>query len=94
MNKKTRAELEAILYHLNRAAAYINSPRTAVCMLLQHEPTTTEDYSNPHKPGTALTPLNKEYGSDLTGLAEAKKRIERLLAPKKEAPIEPETVES
>ncbi len=79
MTGKVRNELELVLLDLKRARDYLAKESIAVC----------------HKGGTATTTLhmtrkldgaifyevNKEIGSNLTGLAEGIRKLDLLLAP-------------
>ncbi len=81
MAKLTRAQtatLETTLYHLKRAQRYLTSEKTAVCRR-DTMASTTLHYSRAD--GKALYEVEKEIGSDLTGLADGIRQIERLLNP-------------
>ena len=65
LTKKATGELETTLRNLERAAAFIDSSDTLICRK-KRMATTTLDFTDPA--GTVITPICKEYGSDLTGL--------------------------
>lgn len=81
LTRKQRAALEAIERDLKRALAYINAPETAVARR-SAEGTTTLHYTRPASslaPGGALFEVEKEYGSDLVGLASGLSRLRAFL---------------
>ena len=75
LTKTQRHEIESALSHAKRAFRYVMDPRIAICHK-SDTATTTLHYSN--KEG-ALYPVTKEYGSDLTGLADCIRRLEQIL---------------
>ena len=80
MAKLTRVQTTAIeraLYHVKRAERYIMSDSVAVAH--RSRGTTTLDYTRAD--GKALYEVEKAYGSDLCGLFDAIKGLERLLNP-------------
>lgn len=74
-----RRELELVLLDLKRAHDYMSKPETAVC----HKggrPTTTLHMER-KLDGAVFYEINKEIGSNLTGLEMGIRKLERLLAP-------------
>jgi hypothetical protein len=78
LTKAARTELRRVLYDAERAAEYLRSDDVVVARR-KEQPTTTLDYVR-HEDTTVLTEVNKEYGSDLTGLAAAIDRLASFLA--------------
>lgn len=86
LTKKQRWAIETALRNAERAQAYIMSDRIAVCAVGRHATTTmdfTQANGDPFSPNgkpRVLTPLTKEYGSDLVGLPNAIAELKSLLA--------------
>ena len=78
LTRKQRAALEAVLGHAKRASEYVFSPRIAIAHRGKQS-TTTLDYVR-QSDGTILYEVEKAYGSNLTGLPEAIRRLEGFLA--------------
>jgi hypothetical protein len=69
MAKLTAAQersIETVLYHLQRAQAYINKESTVLAVKKSHA-TTTLDFLLPD--GTPATEIAKDIGSDIAGLS-------------------------
>jgi len=79
MTKKQTSQIESAIYHIGRSMKFIQSPRTVVAMR-DTMATTTLHYVRPSD-GAVLYEVDKEIGSDLTGLEFAKRELERLLNP-------------
>lgn len=81
MAKLTRRQtqnLERILYHLQRADNYLSQPTLVVTKRCQAA-TTTLHFTR--SDGQVLYEVNKEYGSDLTGLKQGIHDLEKFLFP-------------
>ena len=76
LTRKQTDRLLTVLYHLNRANGYINQPDVAVAHKCS-QATTTLHYSRPD--GSALYSVDKQIGSDLTGLAEGIRQLQMFL---------------
>lgn len=63
MTKKNRDEVARIIGHLDRAIAYIQKPTTIISFQMSTG---------------QVIPVNKDYGSDLTGLFEARRQLVRF----------------
>ena len=75
MAKLTAAQaraIETVLYHLNRAEAFLADDDVRVCRA-KDMATTTLDFMLPD--GKAASEINKDYGSDLTGLSMARQYL-------------------
>ena len=79
MLKRDRRELELIMLDLKRAHDYIQSQRVAVC-IIGGVATTTLHMTRPMD-GAVFYEVNKQTGSQLTGLAEGMRKLERMLEP-------------
>lgn len=75
LTKRQRHAIDRALYHLNRARRYLADPTVAVCHR-GNVATTTLHYSRPD--GLTMYEVNKEYGSDLTGLEDCRKELEAV----------------
>jgi hypothetical protein len=75
---KQRQSLETILYHAKRAERYIKQPTIAIARK-GGIPSTTLHCVN--QQGTVLYEIDKEIGSDITGLYDAVRSLERFLNP-------------
>ncbi len=73
LTKAQRDDLRFVLRNAERAQAFIMADRVAVCTR-KNMGTTTLDYTRASD-GTALTEVNRDYGSDLTGLEAAIKAL-------------------
>jgi hypothetical protein len=82
MLKRDRRELELVVLDLKRALQYINRPETCVCRV--GGPATTTLHMTRPMDGKVFYEVNKEIGSNLTGLAEGLRKLERMLAPDSE----------
>lgn len=78
LTRKQRQTLETALHHAKRAEKYVFKPDIAVCHR-RTTATTTMDYAR--LDGKALFEVEREYGSDLCGLRDAVKILERFLSP-------------
>jgi hypothetical protein len=79
MAKLTKAQhkaLSAVLYHAKRAQDYIQKPKIVITCEEVYASTTLHCVS---KAGTILYPLDKNIGSDITGLYDATHLLERFL---------------
>jgi hypothetical protein len=80
MAKLTAAQvrsIETVLYHLERANKYLLSEHV-VLAVRKEQATNTLDYSN--VVGKALTPVDKEIGSDIAGLSMGIEYLKNYLA--------------
>ncbi|MCZ2397894.1 MAG: hypothetical protein LC100_15300 [Chitinophagales bacterium] len=80
MAKLTAAQIrsiETVLYHMDRAQNFINSPHTVVARV-KSVCTTTLDFEVPHV-GVA-TAIAKDIGSDLAGLQMAREYLQNFLS--------------
>ncbi|MFG0317420.1 MAG: hypothetical protein ACF8XB_09115 [Planctomycetota bacterium JB042] len=77
LTRKERKAIEDALYHLNRAARFVEDDRTLIGRA-KPQATTTEDYSRAD--GSAFTPITKDIGSDLCGLEFARSGLRNMLA--------------
>lgn len=77
LTRKQTEALQATLYHLKRAEKYIHDPLTAVTRRCSVA-TTTLHYTRAD--GSVLYEVDREIGSDLTGLREGIRRLERFLS--------------
>lgn len=75
---KVRRELELILLDLKRARDYLAQDFVAVCR--KGGCATTTLHMQRKTDGAIFYEVDKEIGSNLTGLAEGIRKIERLLA--------------
>lgn len=78
ISKKERKALQAILWQLETAEAYILDPELAVCRRKEMA-TTTLDYTNAS--GRVVTEVEKEYGSDMVFLMSARSKLKQFLNP-------------
>lgn len=78
LTRKQRTALEAILYHAKRAERYIKQPTVAIA---RKGGTATTTLHCVNQQGTVLYEIDKEIGSDLTGLYETVLSLERFLNP-------------
>ena len=72
---QARNELHTLLDRLTQAQEMIRNPRTVVCV--RSHGTTTLDYKRPD--GTSVYEIDKDIGSDLTGLYDGIELIHRFL---------------
>jgi hypothetical protein len=77
LTRITRRQIERALYHLGRANDYVMSPTTAVTQR-KSQSTTTLDYVRASD-GAVLYEVERSYGSDLTGLNDARRILTALL---------------
>lgn len=77
LTKKQTKALQTILYHLNRADKYLMSPTTAIGRL-GSPATTSLHFTRPD--GVTFYKMDKEIGSDLTGLRDAMKLLQQFIA--------------
>jgi hypothetical protein len=77
MLKREEKQLWAILRHLQRGTDYLRSARVAVAERGQNDATTTQHYSRAD--GSTLYEIDREIGSDLTGIWEAQRLLIALL---------------
>lgn len=75
MTRVQRRDIERALYHVKRAAAYINRPDTAVAKV-DNMATTTLHYTRAD--GRVLYEVAKDIGSDLCGLSDCIRILEQL----------------
>jgi hypothetical protein len=75
LTKKQKKQFEHLQYHLQRAAKFLKSSSTYVCVDIL--PNALSFYN---KEGKGLNPINKEMGSDLCGLFMALAEVNRILA--------------
>jgi hypothetical protein len=75
--KSERAALLSILRHLERAHTFLQEKTVAVCRY-KAAATTTDDYEN-ECVGNALCTIDKDIGSDLTGLYEGIRLLRAFL---------------
>lgn len=85
LTKKQRAALESVLYHLNRAAKYVRDDST---VLARKTPLCSDGrgsnslvYVSPSDRTNGVVSVNKDIGSDMTGLYQAASELERFLFP-------------
>ena len=78
LTRKQRTALEAILYHAKRAEKYIKQPNVAIARKGGMASTTLHCVN---QQGTVLYEIDKEIGSDITGLYETVRSLERFLNP-------------
>ena len=78
LTRKQRETLESILYHARRAETYIKEPTLAIARK-GGMATTTLHYTNPQ--GNVLYEVDKTIGSNITGLYEAIRLLDRFLNP-------------
>jgi hypothetical protein len=76
LTRKQCASLESALQHFERAKRYLFAPETAVAR--RSHGTTALDYIRPSD-GKALYEVEREYGSDLTGLAMGIAELQAIL---------------
>jgi hypothetical protein len=74
--KKHIQELESIRANLVRGIEYLKEPRIIICT--QVGGGTTLAYHR-QSDGTTIEPVNKEYGSNITGLYEALRKLDIIL---------------
>lgn len=80
LTRRQLTDLEHVLYHAKRAQAYLADPSVAVCR--SGGPATTSlHYTRADGTGGSLYPVDKEIGSDLTGLPESIRLLESFLTP-------------
>ena len=77
LTQKQAAHLRLILNDLERAHAYINKP-TTILAVVKGMATTTLDFTLPG--GRAAFEVDKEIGSNLTGLAMGISKLTHFLA--------------
>lgn len=82
LQARTRKELELVLLDLKRALDYVRKPETAVCH--KGGVATTALHMTRRMDGAVFYEVNKEIGSNLTGLAEGIRKLENLLHPESE----------
>ena len=76
LTRYQRSELESILYHAKRAQEYIQKPKIVIACEENYASTTLHFV---RKAVMILYPLDKNIGSDITGLYDAVRLLERLL---------------
>lgn len=79
MAKLTRAQkrdIESALHHVRRALNFVRRPDTVVAIQCR-QATTTLHYTRPD--GAVLYSIDKEIGSDLTGMEFAEKELLNML---------------
>ena len=81
LTRKQRQSLETILYHAKRAEKYIKQPTVAIARKGGMASTTLHCVN---QQGTVLYEIDKEIGSDLVGLYDAVRSLERFLNPPSE----------
>jgi hypothetical protein len=91
LTQKHLAELTAIMAEIDRAIGYIQNDNVSICSRKMRA-TTTLDFSRQPIPEAlqtetsrrlghyALTEVNKDIGSNIMGLYEAKRRLQSILA--------------
>ena len=77
LTKADRQELRLVLANAERAYAYLAKDKTVIATR-KAQATTCLDYRS-HNDTDALTPVDKWFGSDLTGLSEAIRRLSAFL---------------
>ena len=77
LTKNDRIALRIVLLHAERAKSFLDDPQIAVARRGTIA-TTTLHYSRAD--GSTLYEINKEYGSNLTGLESAIERLGHFLA--------------
>jgi len=78
LTKQQAQQVQNALNHAKRAMMFIQQDRIVVC---SNRPLSSNDnYIN--KDGDKLGIINKQYGSDLTGLGMCIEQLESILAPK------------
>lgn len=77
LTRKQLADLDVVFRHARRAREYLNNPAVAVARR-GGVATTTLHYTRAD--GSVLYEVNKEYGSDLTGLDTAIAVLESFIA--------------
>ena len=81
MSQKLRRELESILKNLDRGTAFIDRPTTHIAIATKSMATgSTDMYTN--KEGAKVLCINKQAGSDLTGVHTAQYKLTNLLKSK------------
>ena len=81
LTRKQRGAIEEVLLHAERAAKYLFSPRIAIARVSSVTfATTTLDFTR-QSDGRVLYEVEKEYGSDLTGLPAAIRHLQAILKP-------------
>lgn len=79
MLKRDRRELELIMLDLRRAADYLAKQDVAVCRVGGQVTTTL--HMTRKMDGKIFYEVNKEVGSNLCGLQEGMRKLERMLNP-------------
>ena len=77
LSKRQLNVLGSALYNLERARDYIMRPDIAVCHKGTGIPTTTLHYTHAASNAT-LYEVTKEYGSDLVGLLDGIRQVQRV----------------
>jgi hypothetical protein len=78
LTRKQRESLETVLYHAKRAERYLKQPSIAIAKKGGMATTTLHCVN---QQGTVLYELDKEIGSDLCGLYDAVRSLDRFLNP-------------
>ena len=78
LTKQAKAELSRVLSHLHRANEYIKKPDTVIARVSTN-PTTTIHYTRAID-NTCLYSVDKEIGSDLTGLQQGLNDLLKFIA--------------
>lgn len=76
---KVRRELELVLLDLKRANDYLTKADVAICR--KGGVATTTLHMERKLDGAVFYEVNKEIGSNITGVEEGIRKLERLLAP-------------
>lgn len=76
LTHKQTAKLETVLYHLKRAQKYLGQAKIAIA---QRDTMATTTLHYTRADGSVLYEVNKEYGSDLTGLADGIRMLEMFV---------------
>lgn len=77
LTKQAVKELSRIIEHLNRAHSYIQGPDLAICHKGNYASTT--DHYTRDKDKTTLLEVNKDYGSNITGLEMGLSHLKRFV---------------
>jgi len=78
LTRKQRESLETILYHAKRAERYVRQPNISIARKGGMASTTLHCVN---QQGTVLYEVDKEIGSDLCGLYDAVRSLDRFLNP-------------
>jgi hypothetical protein len=79
LTKRQRRELELIRLDLVRAKDFIMNDRVAVCRV--GGPATTTLHMERKLDGKVFYEINRDYGSNLCGLEEGIRKLDRMLKP-------------